>query len=135
MKKNTLKLVAVTAFAMLLLAFVVFGGPSTTGTVTKADEIEASYKKQCAMCHKADASKFFPGTEPDAEMVQIILNGKKGAKPPNMPGYEKKGMTAEEAQGLVTYMRQLSGIAAPESEPESNSNSNCESNTNVEPCA
>jgi hypothetical protein len=35
------------------------------------------------------------------------LKGKKAEKPPHMPAYESKGVTAEQAKALVDYMKQL----------------------------
>ena len=43
----------------------------------------------------------------DDEHVQIILKGKKGEKPPNMPAYETKGITAEQAKALLDHMKSL----------------------------
>jgi len=40
-------------------------------------------------------------------MVQAILKGKKGEKPPNMPAFEEKGITADQAKELVALMKQL----------------------------
>jgi cytochrome c1 len=35
------------------------------------------------------------------------LKGKKGEKPPYMPGFEAKGMTEDQAKALAAYMRTL----------------------------
>jgi hypothetical protein len=37
--------------------------------------------------------------------AETVLKGKKGDKPPFMPGFEAKGMTADEAKSMVTYMK------------------------------
>ena len=74
---------------------------------SSAGDPAAEYKAKCASCHTATAAKFFDPAKADAEHVEIILKGKKGDKPPYMPGYEAKGMTAAEATGLVTYMKEL----------------------------
>jgi mono/diheme cytochrome c family protein len=71
------------------------------------DDAGAVYKAKCAMCHTATASKYFDAAKTDDELVQIVLKGKKGEKPPYMPGYEEKGITAETAKELVAHMRQL----------------------------
>jgi cytochrome c5 len=39
--------------------------------------------------------------------VQIVLNGKKPEKPPNMPAYGEKGITEEQAKALVAHMKSL----------------------------
>jgi mono/diheme cytochrome c family protein len=67
----------------------------------------ATYKAKCAMCHTATASKFFDPAKPEAEQVQVILKGKKGEKPPYMPGFAEKGMTEDEAKALAAYMKTL----------------------------
>ena len=43
----------------------------------------------------------------DAALVEIVLKGKKPEKPPNMPAYEAKGITGDQAKALVAYMRSL----------------------------
>jgi hypothetical protein len=47
----------------------------------------------------------------DDELVAIVLKGKKAEKPPHMPGYEEKGVTADQAKALVAHMKELK--AAP----------------------
>jgi hypothetical protein len=39
--------------------------------------------------------------------VQIVLKGKKPEKPPNMPAYEEKGITEDQAKALVAHMKSL----------------------------
>jgi hypothetical protein len=36
-----------------------------------------------------------------------VLKGKKGEKPPNMPGYEEKGINEDQAKALVAHMKSL----------------------------
>jgi hypothetical protein len=38
-------------------------------------------------------------------MLQAILKGKKPEKPPNMPAFEERGITPEQAKALVVYMK------------------------------
>jgi len=71
------------------------------------EEASATYTSKCAMCHGKKAEKKFDSTMSDDDLVQIVLKGKKAEKPPNMPGYEEKGMTADQAKALVAYMRSL----------------------------
>ena len=66
-----------------------------------------TYKGKCVACHGPKAEKKYDATKPDDEQVQAILKGKKAEKPPNMPGYESKGVTAEQAKALVDYMKSL----------------------------
>lgn len=67
----------------------------------------ATYKAKCQACHGAAAEKKFDATVADADLVQAVLKGKKGEKPPNMPGYEEKGINEEQAKALVAYMKSL----------------------------
>lgn len=80
--------------------------PTGTKVSAKADAAE-TYTAKCAMCHSPKAEKHFDLAKADAELVETIMKGKKGEKPPFMPGYEVKGMKTEEAQALVNYMREL----------------------------
>lgn len=80
--------------------------PVTAARINSVDEA-AVYKAKCAMCHSPKAEKFYDPAKSEDEHVQIVLKGKKGEKPPYMPGYEEKGMTADEARSLVKYMDSL----------------------------
>ena len=66
-----------------------------------------TYKGKCVACHGPKADKKFDATKSDDECVQAILKGKKAAKPPHMPEYESKGITAEQAKALLDYMKSL----------------------------
>src|SRR5262245_25372700 len=90
--------------AVVTAAFVA-GSASARATAT--EEASATYKSKCAMCHGQQAEKKFDATIADDDLVQIVLKGKKAEKPPNMPGYEEKGMTADQAKALVTFMKSL----------------------------
>ena len=87
------------AFAM---AGIVMAGPKPKRHQFDA---AATYKSKCAGCHGAKAEKKFDPSKADDELVQIILKGKKAEKPPNMPEYETKGVTADHAAQLLTHMR------------------------------
>jgi mono/diheme cytochrome c family protein len=73
------------------------------------DQFDAAgaYKTKCVACHGAKADKKFDSAKSDDEHVQIILKGKKMEKPPNMPSYEEKGISAEQAKALLEYMKSL----------------------------
>ena len=107
MKNINLKRVGVAfaAVAMLSLVFLVSGIAQTEVKYTDA----ATYYKdaKCVVCHGQKAEKKFSVDDKDEELVKIILQGKKPEKPPNMPAYESKGLTAEQAKALVDYMRTL----------------------------
>ena len=66
-----------------------------------------TYKGKCVACHGPKAEKKFDTAKSDDEHVQIILKGKKAEKPPNMPAYETKGVTADQAKALLDYMKSL----------------------------
>ncbi len=107
MKTNHIKLFSITFFAMPLLALALFNVSPVKVKAVATDDPAAQFKAQCMMCHTATASKFFDPAKSDDEHVQTILKGKKGEKPPFMPGYEAKGMTAEGAHALAVYMKSL----------------------------
>ena len=71
------------------------------------DDMAAFYNTKCKACHGATAEKKFDRSLSDDALVQIILDGKKAEKQPNMPGFKDKGVTPEKAKALVDYMRSL----------------------------
>jgi mono/diheme cytochrome c family protein len=97
-KKQALALASV-SFAVALLMTAV---PARTAV---QDDAGALYKTKCAACHGPAAEKKFDATRPDAELIEAVLKGKKPEKPPNMPGYEEKGITADQAKALVDFMK------------------------------
>ena len=92
-----------------LSATALLSGMLVVGARTKAAPAEAAdvYKTKCVACHGKKAEKKFDTTISDDQMVEAILKGKKAAKPPHMPAYADKGVTAEQAKALVDYMKQL----------------------------
>jgi mono/diheme cytochrome c family protein len=96
-----------TAFAGLTLAatFLLVAIPARAG----ADDFDAAgtYKAKCVACHGANAEKKFNATLGDDELNQVVLKGKKPEKPPNMPAFEERGITADQAKALVAYMKTL----------------------------
>ena len=101
------KVIAITFFAIPVLAFLMFKPDPVKGAAVAADDPAAEYKAKCAVCHTASAAKFYDPAKTDEEHVQIILKGKKGEKPPFMPGFEAKGMTEDAAKALAAYMKGL----------------------------
>ena len=67
----------------------------------------AYYTAKCVMCHGKKAEKKFDSSLTDDQLVEVILKGKKAEKPPHMPGYAEKGVTADQAKALVAHMKQL----------------------------
>ncbi len=93
-----------TAAILLTLLVVVSAGARSSSPQTF--DAAKAYKK-CVACHGPKAEKKFDLAKSDDEHVQIILKGKKAEKPPNMPAYETKGVTAEQAKAMVDYMKSL----------------------------
>ena len=89
--------------ATILLALL---GIASVGKTQNFDAAK-TYKGKCVACHGPKAEKKFDAAKSDDEHVQIILKGKKAEKPPNMPGYEAKGVTADQAKALLAYMKSL----------------------------
>lgn len=104
---NTTKLIAILLFAFPLLAVAFFRTVPVRVAANGLDDVAATYKTKCAVCHSPKADKFFDVAKTDEEHVQIILKGKKGEKPPYMPSFEAKGLTEDDAKALAAYMRTL----------------------------
>ena len=100
-----MKLAVAFAGVMLAATFVVV----SVRARASADDFDAAgtYKAKCFACHGAKAEKKWDSTHPDDQLVEAILKGKKAEKPPNMPGFEDKGITADQAKALVAYMKSI----------------------------
>jgi mono/diheme cytochrome c family protein len=74
-----------------------------------ADDFDAAgtYKAKCFACHGAKAEKKFDAALSEDDMAQAVLKGKKPEKPPNMPAFEERGITADQAKALVAYMKSI----------------------------
>jgi mono/diheme cytochrome c family protein len=108
MKLNRVKFFVIAIIFLTLFAVTIFRvNPVAATSKIKVDEAEEIYKKQCAMCHKPTAEKFFDATKTEEVLVDSVLKGKKAEKPPNMPSFETKGITPEQAKLLVAYMKKL----------------------------
>ncbi|HEX6649525.1 MAG TPA: cytochrome c, partial [Pyrinomonadaceae bacterium] len=109
------RLLTMKTFRMMILttvvAMVVAGLAliSAAARANNADDFDAAatFKAKCVACHGATAEKKFDPAVADADLVQIVLKGKKGEKPPFMPAYEEKGITEEQAKALVAHMKSL----------------------------
>src|SRR5262245_15440604 len=104
MTVKTVVLVIVIAIALIALTMTSAG--ARTNALPTFD-VTKTYKAKCVSCHGAKAEKKFDVTKPDDENVQTILKGKKATKPPNMPGYESKGITLDQAKALLDHMKSL----------------------------
>ena len=92
--------------SLLLLMLALFAIGQAQGEVQPSDPA-AYYKAKCVACHGPKAEKKFDASLTDEQYIDAILKGKKPEKPPNMPAYGEKGVTAEQAKGLLEYMKQL----------------------------
>jgi mono/diheme cytochrome c family protein len=104
MSSKTFALVSFTTIALTLLGVISVGARNSPQAAFDAAK---TYKGKCVACHGPKADKKFDAAKSDDEHVQIILKGKKVEKPPNMPGYESKGINAEQAKALLDYMKSL----------------------------
>ena len=93
----SLKRYAVTMMVAILLTLLGIVSAGAGHPSAEVFDAAKTYKGKCVTCHGPKAEKKFDAAKSDDEHVQIILKGKKAEKPPNMPGYESKGVTAEQA--------------------------------------
>lgn len=100
---KTLKIMTVAAMLAAFLAAVMM----VSAASPTADDAAATYKAKCVACHGQKAEKKFDSSLPDEQLIDIVMKGKKPEKPPNMPAYGEKGVTAEQAKALVEHMKQL----------------------------
>jgi mono/diheme cytochrome c family protein len=113
MKLNRIKLFVTITFGLLAIAaFSVFRTTPAAAITSALDDPAAVYKQKCAMCHSPKAEKSYDPAVPQDEQINSVLKGKKAEKPPHMPAFEPKGMTADEAKALVEYMQALRKPAA-----------------------
>jgi mono/diheme cytochrome c family protein len=89
---------------MIAATFLIVPVPARSSS---DDDAGALYKTKCFACHGATAEKKFDAAKGDDELIQAVLKGKKMEKPPNMPGFEEKGITGDQAKVLVAYMKTL----------------------------
>ena len=100
-KNITIAMAAIFLFGMVFLSVAPAQGEA------QPSDPAAYYKAKCVACHGQKAEKKFDPALTDEQDVEVILKGKKPEKPPNMPAYGEKGVTAEQAKGLLDHMKQL----------------------------
>jgi mono/diheme cytochrome c family protein len=110
---NRFAKITATAVTALLFGALLLSGFTTTPAraedEVKPSDTAAYYKAKCQMCHGPKAEKKFDTALTEEQMVEAIMKGKKAEKPPHMPAYESKGMTADNAKAFIEYMKQLKG--------------------------
>jgi mono/diheme cytochrome c family protein len=92
---------------VIFLFGVLFYSVATAQGEAQPSDPAAFYKSKCVACHGQKAEKKFDASLTDEQHLDAILKGKKPEKPPNMPAYGEKGVTPEQAKGLLEYMKQL----------------------------
>lgn len=109
MNKNKLKLSVAAAAGLSFVAMIAVSRDAVrpVSAIAADDTPETTYKAKCAMCHSPKAEKAYDPNMPIEQQVEAILKGKKAEKPPNMPGYETRGINAEQAKALAEYMKAL----------------------------
>jgi mono/diheme cytochrome c family protein len=104
---KTLKLMTMAAMLAVFVAGVaMLSGAARAGSDDPFDAA-ATFKAKCVACHGPKAEKKFDSSLPDAQLIDFVMKGKKPEKPPNMPAYGERGITAEQAKALVENMKQL----------------------------
>ena len=100
------KNIAITITAIFLFSVGFYSVAPAQGEAQPSDP-GAFYKSKCVACHGQKAEKKFDAALTDEQHIDAILKGKKPEKPPNMPAYGEKGVTAEQAKALLEHMKQL----------------------------
>ncbi|HEY8188505.1 MAG TPA: cytochrome c [Pyrinomonadaceae bacterium] len=101
LKKLTSGIVATIIFAAALFITV------RAHSDVQPSHTTAYYTAKCVACHGKKAEKKFDPSLPEEQLVDVVLNGKKAAKPPHMPGYGAKGVSSDQAKALIGHMKQL----------------------------
>lgn len=97
------KIIFVGAALALAAAFLFVSTPARA----TQDDAATIYNTKCKMCHGAAAEKKFDATKADDVLIDTVLKGRTMEKPPNMPAYGEKGVTADQAKALVAHMKSL----------------------------
>lgn len=95
--------------AAIFLFGVVFLNVAAPVQDAQASDPAAFYKAKCVACHGQKAEKKFDPALTEEQQLEAIMKGKKVEKPPHMPSYGDKGVTAEQAKALLDHMKQLRG--------------------------
>ena len=101
-----IKNVSLTVAAIFLFGVIFYSVAPAQGEAQPTDAA-AFYKAKCVACHGQKAEKKFDTALTEEQHLDAILKGKKPEKPPNMPAYGEKGVTAEQAKALLEHMKQL----------------------------
>lgn len=100
------KNIAITTIGIFLFGVIFFSVAPAQGDAQPSDPA-AYYNSKCVTCHGKKAEKKFDAALTEEQQLEAILKGKKAAKPPHMPAYGEKGVSAEQAKALLEHMKQL----------------------------
>jgi len=100
-KNLTITIAAIFLFSVVFLSVALAQGQA------QPSDPAAYFKAKCVACHGQKAEKKFDESLTDEQYIDAILKGKKPEKPPNMPAYGEKGVTADQAKALLEHMKQL----------------------------
>lgn len=106
-QKFVQKLVSALSVSALVAGWLLSASTPARSASDTFDAAAAYKEMKCAICHSPKAEKSFDPAKADDVLVAAILKGATGAKPPNMPSYEAKGIDEAKATALVSYMRSL----------------------------
>ena len=95
------------AVAGIFLFSLVFLSVAPAQGEAQPSDPAAYFKAKCVVCHGQKGEKKFDASLTDEQYIDAILKGKKPEKPPNMPAYGEKGVTADQAKALLEHMKQL----------------------------
>ncbi|MEO7970918.1 MAG: cytochrome c [bacterium] len=98
---------AVAAVGAALLATLLLAPVPARATTDDPFDAAGTYKTKCVACHGAAAEKRFDKTLTDEQLIEAVMKGKKPEKPPNMPGFGERGISADQAKALVDYMKSI----------------------------
>jgi mono/diheme cytochrome c family protein len=104
---KTIKIITMVVMLAAFFAALVIVTAASRTTGDDQFDAAATFKTKCVACHGAKAERKFDSSLPDAQLIDIVMKGKKPEKPPNMPAYSEKGVTAEQAKALVEQMKLL----------------------------
>ena len=107
MTLNRVKIFATVTIVLPVAVLAVIRSTRAIAVSPVQDDTAAVYKAKCAMCHSPKAEKAYNPDVSKEEQIQAVLKGKQAAKPPHMPAFEPKGMTADQAKALVEHMQGL----------------------------
>ena len=105
--KEMLKKISVGLVVLPLLGVMLVGtATQSSSAAVQVFDAAATFKAKCAMCHGQKAEKKFDAAKADDVLEATILKGNDTVTP-KMPGYEAKGVTAEQAKALAAHMKSL----------------------------